>query len=75
MSVTQESINEIKNLSISEKIIIVEEIWDSIATRSDYPELSESQRVELNRRIDSYHANPQQGRSWNEIKNSFWQSK
>lgn len=75
MNATREYVNEIKNLSISEKILIIEEIWDSIATDAVYPELSENELVELNARIDSFHANPQQGRTWNEIKNNFWQSK
>ena len=59
----------IKNLSLSEKILLVEELWDSIANDDEYPELTASQAAELNRRIDSYHANPGQGRTWDEIRN------
>ncbi len=68
MSITKTQIDEIKNLSISEKILIVEEIWDSIASSSEYPEITDSQKTELNKRIDSYHADPDQGRTWDEIK-------
>lgn len=69
------TIDEIKKLNVSEKIMIVEEIWDSIVKNDEYPELTEAQCAELNKRIDSYHANPQQGRTWDEIKDKFRQSK
>ncbi len=75
MSISQMTIDEIKKLSLSEKILIIEEIWDSIAKDNEYPELTDIQREELNRRIDSYHANPNQGRTWDEIKNNFGESK
>jgi len=65
----------IKSLSLSEKILLVEEIWDSIAKNEEYPELTASQAAELNRRIDSFHAYPRQGRTWDEIRNDFWKSK
>lgn len=65
----------IKSLSLSEKILLVEELWDSIAENNEYPELTASQAAELNRRIDSFHADPQQGRTWDEIRNDFWRSK
>ncbi len=70
MSISQMTIDEIKKLSLSENILIIEEIWNSIAKDNEYPELTDIQREELNRRIDSYHANPNQGRTWDEIKNS-----
>ncbi len=69
------NLDEIKKLSLSEKILIVEEIWDSIVRKNQYPELTESQETELIRRIDSYHYNPKQGRTWDEIKAKFWKSK
>jgi len=75
MNISQVTIDEIKKLSLSEKILIIEEIWDSIVKDNEYPELTDTQREELNRRIDSYHANPNQGRTWDEIKNNFWESK
>lgn len=72
MGISQMTIDEIKKLSVSEKILIVEEIWDSIAKESEYPELTETQRKELNRRIDSYHAASFKGRTWEDIKNDYW---
>ncbi len=75
MGFSQIKIDEIKRLSVSEKILIVEEIWDNIVKNDEYPELTEAQQAELNKRIDSYHDNPQKGRTWDEIKSNFWQSK
>jgi len=75
MTVNYIMTNMTKNLSLSEKILLVEELWDSIAKNDEYPELTASQADELNRRIDSFHANPRQGRTWDEIRNDFWKSK
>ncbi len=75
MSINQATIDEIKKMGLSEKILIVEEIWDSIAKDSEYPDLTDAQRSELNRRIDSYHAHPGQGRTWEEIKDEYWKEK
>jgi|GEM_PF-6474581 len=41
---------------------------------NESPELTEAQRGELNRRIDSYHAGSFRGRSWEDIKNDYWKS-
>lgn len=59
---------EAKKLSISERILLVEEIWNSIAEENGCFELSEAQKQELDRRLASYHADPSQGRTWEEIK-------
>ena len=68
MGINQDTIDEIKKLSLPEKVLIVEEIWNSIAQDNEYPELTDEQKTELNRRIDSYHANPKKGKTWDEIK-------
>jgi putative addiction module component (TIGR02574 family) len=75
MNAIHTTVAEINKHSLSEKILIVEEIWDNIFKDNEYLPLTEPQEAELNRRIDSYHANPQQGRTWDEIKANFWQSK
>jgi len=64
-----------KKLSIAERINLVEEIWDSIAEENGCFELSEAQKEELDRRLESFRANPSQGRTWEEIKTEFLSSK
>jgi putative addiction module component (TIGR02574 family) len=66
---------EAKKLSIAERIHLVEEIWDSIAEENGCFELSEAQKEELDRRLESFRANPSQGRTWEEIKAEFLNSK
>lgn len=66
---------EAKKLSIPERIALVEDIWDSIAEENGCFELSETQKRELDRRLESFRANPSQGRTWEEIKSEFLNSK
>ena len=67
--------DEAKKLSVPERIVLVEEIWDSIAEDSGCFELTESQKEEIDRRLASFESNPSQGRSWDEIKAEFLNSK
>ena len=65
---------EAKKLSIAERILLVEEIWDSIAEDNGCFELTEAQKKELDRRLEAFRANPSQGRTWEEIKTEFLNS-
>lgn len=56
--------SNILNLSISERIQLVEDIWDSIIQAPEAVELSEEQKMELDRRLDNYHKTPDNGDSW-----------
>jgi putative addiction module component (TIGR02574 family) len=58
----------IKKLSIAERILMVEEIWDSIADDQASVEVTSAQKDELDRRLDAYHASPDEGSSWQEVK-------
>lgn len=60
---------DISELSVSERIQLAEDLWDSISTDSnaDIP-LSESQKQELDRRLELHRQNPQQGSTWEEVK-------
>jgi putative addiction module component (TIGR02574 family) len=64
-----------KNLSISDRIRLVEEIWDTIAEENDGFELTDAQKRELDRRLESARNNPGQGRTWDEIKAEFMRSR
>lgn len=58
----------IDRLSVAERILLVEEIWDSIAEEEEAVSLTEGQRQDLQRRIAAYEANPKAGSSWEEVK-------
>ena len=66
---------EAKKLSIAERHVLLEEIWDSIAEDNGCFELTEAQKQELDRRLESFRANPALGRTWEEIKTEFLNSK
>ena len=66
---------EARKLSIDERINLVEEIWDSIAEENGCFELSDAQKQELDRRLESFRVNPSQGRTWEEIESEFLNSK
>ena len=63
-----ETTQEIKKLSVAERIMIVEEIWDGIAADKESLEVTEAQRCELDSRLDTYHFSPEAGSSWDEVK-------
>jgi putative addiction module component (TIGR02574 family) len=64
-----------KNLSIADRIRLVEEIWDTIAEEHEAFELTDAQKRELDRRLESARNNPGQGRTWDEIKAEFMKSR
>jgi len=64
-----------KKLSISDRILLVEEIWDTIAEENQAFELTDAQKRELDRRLDWARANPGEGRTWDEIKAEFMKSR
>jgi len=64
------TLNEIKALSIEDRIMLVQEIWDSIAAEQVGPKLTEAQRQELDRRIADGEANPNNVLTWSEIRSS-----
>ena len=66
---------EARKLSIPDRIQLVAEIWDSIAEESGCFELSEAQKLELDRRLASFKTNQSQGRTWEEIKAEFFTSR
>jgi putative addiction module component (TIGR02574 family) len=65
------TLNQIKALSIADRIRIVQDILESIAAEQAYPDLTTAQKRELDRRISDYEANPDNVMTWEEIKTSI----
>ena len=63
--------NQINKLSVSEKILLVEEIWDSIAIEEQSFDLNDSQKRIVKERSNSFKTNPSIGRKWEEIRDEF----
>lgn len=55
---------DILKLSVSERIQLVEDIWDSIAEVPESVSLTDEQKAELDRRLDAYRKNPREGSPW-----------
>jgi len=51
-------IPEITNLSTPEKILFLEDLWDSISLSEDEIVVPESHKAELDRRLEKYLASP-----------------
>lgn len=71
MDITATTLNEITALSVEDRIRLVQAIWDSIAAEQAYPDLTEVQKQELDRRITDYEANPNDVLTWEDIKASI----
>lgn len=59
---------ETLELTISERIQLVTEIWDSIAEFPEEIELTPSTRKLLAKRLAAYRTNPDNGAPWQEVK-------
>ncbi len=58
-----------KELSVEERILIVEAIWDSIAEdNSSGTKLTKEQEVEVIRRIDLHESGKSKTYTWDEVK-------
>ena len=69
---TNDLLQEINKLSLAERILLVEEIWDGIAgTEAVGLPLSDAHRAELDRRLDRHDASPEDGRDWEEVQQRF----
>jgi putative addiction module component (TIGR02574 family) len=59
---------EISQLSISERIQLAEDLWDSILDRQDEVQLDLVQQQELDRRLDLHRQDPTAGSTWETVK-------
>jgi len=55
---------DLLELSTSERIQLVEDLWHSILAVPESVQLTEAQKQELDRRLDAYHQNPDAGSPW-----------
>ena len=66
-------ISNFKDRPVSERIQLVEDIWDSIAEETPVPlQLSAADRAELQRRIAAHQADPSSSIPWEEVRASLF---
>ena len=59
---------QIRELSVSEKLLLVEELWSEIASKSESLEIPDWHKRELDQSLEDYKRSPQEGSSWAEAK-------
>lgn len=59
----------LQELTASEKILLAEELWDSVASDEQLFPLTDDQKAELDARLASYSINPEEGDSWENVRN------
>ena len=59
---------EIQSLTISERIMLAEALWDSVAAEDTKIELTETQKEELDRRFAAFEIDQDAGSSWSSVK-------
>lgn len=58
----------IDQLSVAQRILLVEEIWDSIVAEAEDLPLTEAQKQDLERRLGEYNDNPDAGSTWEDVR-------
>ena len=59
---------EIRNLPLSQRLDLVEQIWDSIVEDEQQFQLTDAQKAELDRRLAAREESPGRGDSWEVVK-------
>jgi putative addiction module component (TIGR02574 family) len=59
---------DLSTLSVSERIQLVEDLWDSIAAETGEVPLTDAQVAELERRLADMERDPQAGDSWETVR-------
>jgi putative addiction module component (TIGR02574 family) len=55
---------DILELSVSERIQLAQDIWDSVAQVPESLALSDEEKAEIERRLEAYHKDPDEGSPW-----------
>jgi len=61
-------IDQLRELSVAERIQLVEDLWDTVAADSQQVQLTGPMIQELDQRINRYEAQPNEGIAWSSLK-------
>jgi putative addiction module component (TIGR02574 family) len=64
----KEAIPQFAELSSSEKLLLLEELWDDLADHPSEVPVPDWQKRELERRYQEFLQNPTEGSSWSEVR-------
>ena len=55
------------SLSIPERILLVEEIWDSIGAKAEMIEITDEEKRLIDQRLQAYYQNPDGASPWEDV--------
>lgn len=64
----QDLLDDLLELSVSERILLVESLWESIAAQPEDISMTDAQREELDRRLAALDRGDMRTASWEEVK-------
>ena len=59
---------DILDLSVSERIQLAQDIWDSVAEVPESLVLADDEKAEIDRRLSAYHRDPDAGSPWSVVR-------
>ena len=62
------ALDEILDLPVSDRLRVVEEIWESIVAAPESLPVPQSQRAELDRRLKLHQENPEDATTWETVR-------
>ena len=63
-----ERMPELRKLSPSDKLALITELWDDLASNPEDIPITPEQIAEVDRRLEEYRKNPDIGSTWEKVK-------
>jgi len=60
-------IAEVGSWPVNERLRLIEEIWEGIASAEEHTVLDEAMKRDLERRLEAYREQPRSGSPWHEV--------
>jgi putative addiction module component (TIGR02574 family) len=61
-------LSAVESWSAEDRLRLIEEVWESLEADPEAARLTESQKHDLQRRLDTYRGDPGAGSPWEEVK-------
>jgi len=66
---------DILKLTVSERLQLIDELWESIAATPEAVPLTDAQMAELDRRLELHEKNPDAGEPWEVVRERLGKKK
>jgi len=61
------TVSDTLTLSIPERILLVEEIWNTIAAKAEMIEITDEDKTIIDQRLQAYYQNPNAVSKWEDV--------